>query len=261
MTFVFRLVGALLIAAGSGSYAAADSMSLSGSLGASYSYLKTPGGDTSVWDGLGEVNFTITDPGFNVELRGANDYSNFLQTNGVRHDLWDYGGDAYFRDYAGAIGASVTAVQLPVQHSSQSIAYGGFGEAYLFGAFTLRAKGGAISNDLSGYYAAGGAAAYPVKNIAVNLEFDYAKLEHNGPDLKSVGLTAEYLPVPSVPVSLTFGYSYETVSQISNHVDVWSAGIKVYLGGAGRDGSLRDRQRDGALVWNGAPQNLLGLTL
>lgn len=236
-------------------------MNLSGSFSGDYSYLKTPGGDTSVWDGLGRVNFTITDPGLNVELRAANDYSNFLQTNGVRHDLWDYGGDVYWRDYAGAIGGSVTAIQLPVEHSSQSIAYGGFGEAYLFGAFTLRVKGGAISNNLSGYYAGGAAVAYPVKNIAVDLEFDYAKLEHNGPDLKNVGLTAEYLPVPSIPVSLTLGYSYETASQIPNHIDVWTAGITVYLGGAGVDGSLRDRQRNGTLVWNGAPQNLLGLTL
>jgi hypothetical protein len=244
------------------SSAAAASLLLSGSLSGSYGDLSTPGGDSSIWGGVGRANLAILDPGPNIQVNLADAEFNFPKSSTISNtNLWGYGGDVYWRDYAGAFGASVATLRFPDSHTSQSLSYGLFGEAYFFRSITLRLKGGAVTNNVSAYYGDAGIAVYPVRNIALDADVDYAKIQHGGPELRDVKVSAEYLPVPKIPVSVNVGYTYEKLSQISGHVNVFSAGITVYFGGEGVDGSLRDRQRNGPITWDGTPASLIGLGL
>ncbi|HEY1961139.1 MAG TPA: hypothetical protein VGG69_01875 [Rhizomicrobium sp.] len=234
-------------------------MDFSGNVNASYSNLSARGGDSSVWGGVARGNLTAMDPGINVQAKAGGDWINLPKSGGSNTNLWDFGGDVYWRDWAGDFGGSVEEVRLPDAHAS-SLSYGLFGEAYLLRSLTFRAKGGKLTNDVNAWYGSAGLLAYPVRNIALGAGFDYAKVQHGGPTLKDANVSAEYLPVPTIPVSVSLGYNYEKVGDASGHIDVLSAGITMYLGGAGVDGSLRDRQRNGAVTWDGAPASLVGLT-
>jgi hypothetical protein len=239
--------------------AMAEPLGVSGNVNASYANLSARGGDVSVWGGAARGNLTIMDPGINVEAKAGGDWVNLPKSGGSNTNLWDFGGDVYWRDYAGDFGGTVEDIRLPDTHAS-SLSYGLFGEAFLWRNFTLRAKGGKTTHDLSAWYGSVGLLAYPVRNIALGIGYDYAKVQHDGPQLQDANVSAEYLPVPRIPVSVSLGYSYEKVGQTSGHIDVLSAGITVYLGGEGVDGSLRSHQRNGAVTWDGAPASLIGLT-
>jgi hypothetical protein len=234
-------------------------MALSGNVNASYANLSARAGDSSVWGGVARGNLAIMDPGINVEAKAGGDWLNLPKSGSSNTNLWDFGGDAYWRDYAGDFGGTIEEIRLPDAHAS-SLSYGLFGEAFLGPAITLRLKGGEITHDVGAWYGSAGLLAYPIRNVALGAGFDYAKVQHGGPELKDANVSAEYLPVPHVPVSVSLGYSYEKIGQTSGHIDVLSAGITVYLGGEGVDGSLRSRQRNGAVTWDGAPASLVGLT-
>jgi hypothetical protein len=249
----------LLVASFPTARAMADSMALSGNVNASYANLSAPGGDVSVWGGVARANLAIMDPGINVQAKAAGDWVNLPKNGGSNTNVWDFGGDVYWRDWAGDFGGSVEEIRLPNAHAN-SLSYGLFGEAFLWRRVTLRMKAGKLTNDLDAWYGSAGLLLYPIRNIALGGGFNYAKVQHGGPELKDGNVSAEYLPVPSIPVSVILGYSYEEIGHASGHVDVLSAGITVYLGGEGVDGSLQSRQRNGAVTWDGAPSSLVGLT-
>ena len=234
-------------------------MALSANVNAAYNNLSAPGGDTSLWGGVARGNLTIMDPGINVEAKAGGDWLNLPKSGGSNTNLWDFGGDAYWRDRAGDFGGSLEEIRLPDAHAS-SLSYGLFGEAFLWRSFTLRLKAGKLTNDVNAWYGSAGLLAYPVRSIALGVGFDYARVQDGGTELKAANVSAEYLPVPNIPVSVSLGYNYEKVGQTNGHIDVLTAGITVYLGGEGVDGSLRSRQRNGAVTWDGAPASLVGLT-
>lgn len=267
-----KRAGAILLACAAGLLAAtgaqAQLLAVSGTLEGGYSNYDTPGANLSEWRGLGQGLFTIDNPGFNIQ---ANFGNSGLKVSGQSADLWHYDGDLFWRDRAGAIGASgggdsVSAGIASTTSSSASTTkgydfyhYGIFGEFFMLSDLTLRSRGGRIAGDQSGYYASVGTAWYPISDIAVNLTGDYIKLDKPAPTVEDVGIAAEYMPVRDVPVTLSIGYTYAHFSQLGNHQDVLSAGLKWYFGGDPRSGSLVERQRNGPDNWAGPPATLVGI--
>ncbi|HEY4115968.1 MAG TPA: hypothetical protein VGM17_18065 [Rhizomicrobium sp.] len=239
-------------------HAQGEELQLSGLVGGGFANLKTPGGDTTDWNGRASANLMITDPGFNVQANIQDERLNYPKSAGG-DSLLSYGGDVYWRDYAGVFGANVSTVQFPHAGSTE-VTFGGFGEGYVMQSLTLRMKGGLVRGHTDAYYADAGFVAYPFKSIALSADVNYAKIHNGGPTLRDGKFMAEFLPVSDIPVSLTLGYDYEKVSQISDHIDILSVGLKIYFGGAGRDGSLRSRQRNGIATWDGPPDTLKALT-
>lgn len=238
---------------------AAGDFEFSGRAQADYSNIDTPGAATNVWSGSGAANLMITDPGLNVQFNFLNDSYNAAPKN---QDYWGYGGDLYWRDYAGAFGANITVHALANGGSGDDLSYGLFGESYLLRQLTLRLKAGHVSNNIDANYADAGMVGYPSDNLALSLDLDYGKLQHGSEELREAAFAAEYLPVPQVPISVSIGYGFADLSQLKKNMNILSVGLKVYFGGQGKTGSLRDRQRNGALSWDGAPSNtIVGLQL
>jgi hypothetical protein len=252
-----RFAAGLLLSAGLIPGAqAAGTFDFSGSAEVGYAHIDTPGKQTNAWTGQGSANLMITDPGINAQLNFRNDAYD-VGSNST--DYWGFGGDLYWRDYAGAFGANVTTHVLSSGGSGDDLSYGLFGESYLLRQLTLRLKGGHVSNNLEANYADAGMVGYPIDDIALSLDVDYAKLQHGDNQLRDATLAAEYLPVRQVPISIKIGYGYADLSQLKQNLNILSVGLKVYFGGEGHDGSLRTRQRNGAISWDGPPSTIIGL--
>ncbi len=245
----------------------AQMLAVAGSLEGGYSSYDTPGEHLNEWRGAGSGVFTIDNPGFNLQ---ANFGNSGLKLSGQSADLWRYDADIFWRDHAGAIGIdgggdSVSAgITNTTSKSSTSsgfdlVHFGMFGEFFVFQGLTLRMRGGRIAGDETGYYASPGLVWYPIRDIAVSLNGDYIKLDNPAPTVEDISVSAEYMPVRDVPITLSIGYTYAHLSQLSGHQDVLSAGIKWYFGGEGRSGTLEDRQRNGPDNWAGPPATLVGV--
>lgn len=247
---------------------AAPPLSISGTLEGGYSNYDTPGSQLSEWRGAGSGLFTIENPGIAVQ---ANFGNSGLKLRGQSADLWRYDGAVFWRDGKGAIGvdgggdsvsSGITSATIGTTPSSTGfdlIHYGMFGEFYAIPQLTVRMKGGRVDGDQSGYYASFGTVWYPLAQIAVNLTGDYIKLDKPAPTVTDVSITAEYMPVREIPATLSIGYTYASLSQLSGHQDILMAGLKFYFGGEGRTGSLMDRQRNGPESWGGPPPTLIGV--
>src|SRR4051794_26158099 len=108
----------LLLAGNPLTGALAEPMGLSGNLSTSYANLSTPGGNVSVWRGMARGNLTIMDPGINVQAKAGGDWIDLPKSGGSNTNLWDFGGDVYWRDYAGDFGGTVEAFRLPDGHTN-----------------------------------------------------------------------------------------------------------------------------------------------
>ena len=260
---------ALIIATGllAANGAQAQPLSVSGTLEGGYSNYDTPGANLAEWRGAGSGLFTIEKPGIAIQ---ANFGNSGLKVRGQSADLWRYDAAVFWRDRRGAIGVdggsdSVSAGITSTSSSTSAntgfnfVHYGMFGEFYAIPNLTLHMRGGRVDGDHAGYYSSVGLVFYPLESIAVNLTGDYIKLDKPAPTVTDVSLTAEYMPVRDVPVTLSIGYTYASLSQLSGHQDVLSAGIKWYFGGEGRSGTLVDRQRNGPENWGGPPATLVGV--
>lgn len=80
--------------------------------------------------------------------------------------------------------------------------------------------------------------------------------------MADAAFTAEYMPIPDLPFTLSLGYSRAEFHNLSGDrtraANVFTAALKFYLGGSGAAGSLRDYQRNGPTDWDGAPPDLIG---
>jgi hypothetical protein len=223
----------------------------------------------NAWLAKGSAVFTVTNPGLNIQINAADD-ADRIPSRGLK-DFGSYGGDVYWRDYAGSFGINAnasTATDLaalsnkaaPAPYSYSVQTYGLFGQWFAEPYLTLEMKGGRFEGKIEGLYGDGAVVLYPYHDMALSLTADYADAEHLRKDVRDLVFTVEYLPVHDVPVSLYIGYDFAYANQLPHQqVSVLLVGIKAYIGGEGRTGSLVDYHRNGTTDWDAAPSTVFEL--
>jgi hypothetical protein len=243
-----------------------DEMQFAGTVGAGWSDYLLPGQrkNTSDWLASGSAVLTVDNPGFNVQ---ANFNNSAVEMPKQSADTWSFGGDVYWRDYAGSVGFNVNfatdvntgSTTVGAGHDDEEN-YGWFGQWFVRRDLTLQFKGGITDGRFEGEYGGAGVVFYPYQYIATSLTADYTQDPHIREQVRDATFTVEYLPVHDIPVSLYLGYDYSLVSQLPHEqVSVLLVGLKAYLGGGGRSGTLVEYQRNGATNWDGAPAAVLEL--
>jgi hypothetical protein len=258
--------GFFLVLGGFGHPALAQGMgSLFGNVSGGYDRYDVNGRSADQWNASGSAVLTLDNPGGNIQVNFLNSGVNTLATKHVASmsmDEWGYGGDAYWRDYAGEFGVNITQDTLVKSSRSDDLSGGFFGEFYALSDLTLRAKGGRLQGDANAWYGDSGLVFYPLDQIAMSFTGDYARFQHNGPQLTDGAFSIEYLPVRDVPVSLSLGYTYARYQHLAGgfggDANIFMLSLKVYFGGGGRNGGLVDYQRNGATNWDGAPAAIIG---
>ncbi len=244
-------------------------MQFAGTVGVGWTYYLMPGEKLhpNEWQANGSAVFTVANPGLNVQANVDNDADQLPKRD--LKDFWSYGGDIYWRDYAGSFGINANwskasdlgALSLkatPYSYSVQS--YGWFGQWFAEPDLTLELKAGRIEGHEEGAYGDGAVVVYPYEDMALSLTADYAEAQRTREQVRDAVLTVEYLPVHDVPVSLYVGYDYALVSQLPHEqVSVLLVGVRAYLGGGGRSGSLVEYQRNGTTNWDAAPRTAFEL--
>ncbi|HTT83738.1 MAG TPA: hypothetical protein VMF67_09665 [Rhizomicrobium sp.] len=243
-----------------------DEMQFSGTAGGGDTYYDAPNNHIGDWNANGSVLFTIDNPGFDLQGNFDNDY---LSASAHGGDFWSFGGDAFWRDYAGAIGLNFNthAISDSIQNGSRTDLdnFGAFGQWYAAPVATLEFKAGWLSQHYEGPYAGVAAVAYPLDSLAVTLDADYAKANHLQPELKDIGLSGEWMPLTEIPVSIAIGYSRAEIDRLpvppdpdsNRSIDIWTVSLKVYLGNGGAENTLRDYQRNGPVNYDAAPSGLI----
>lgn len=237
-------------------------MQFAGTLGLGWSDYLLPGKATPhpyEWLANGSAVLTLDNPGLNIQAN-LGDNGDQFPSKGFR-DYWSYGGDIYWRDYAGSFGINANSSiasnvgALSVKATPYSLqTYGLFSQWFAEPYLTLELKGGRFERQDEGFYGDGAIVLYPYHDMALSVTVDYAGAQHVREEVRDVDVTVEYLPVHEVPVSLYVGYDYAVESQLPHQqVSVLLVGIKAYLGGGGRSGSLVDYQRNGTTNWDAAP--------
>ena len=245
--------------------AANDGMQFSGVLGSGDSFYDAPNNHIGDWNANGSVLFTIDNPGFDLQGNFNNDD---LSASADGGDFLGLGGDAFWRDYGGAIGLNLDAHALwnniANGRNADFDSFGTFGQWYVAPEATLEFKGGWLSQHYEGPYGGVAAVAYPLDAVGVTLSADYAKANHLEPELKDIGLTAEWLPLTEFPVSIAFGYTRAQIDRLpvpdpdsNRSLDIWSVALKLYIGGGGEGKTLRDYQRNGPVNYDSAPAGII----
>jgi hypothetical protein len=254
---VLAAMGVILAA---GAVSAQGMGQLSGTLSADYDRYDFQGHSANQWNASGSAVLTLDNPGGNIQVNFDNAG---LKTAGVNdQDKWDFGGDAYWRDYAGEFGVNISQNNLVTGSGRDYLTGGFFGEFYMLSDVTLRAKGGRVQGDFEGWYGDTGAVFYPLDQVAISVTGDYARFKDTGPRVTDGQISIEYLPVPDVPISLSIGYTYAHYSHLAvgfdGNTNIFSVALKAYFGGGGRNGGLVDYQRNGATNWDGPPATIVG---
>ena len=248
-------------------FAQGGDMQFAGTLGIGWSDYLLPGkpAHPNIWLASGSAVLTLDNPGLNIQANLGNNLDQIL-TKGSK-DFWSYGGDIYWRDYAGSFGINANsstasnAGALSIKATPYSVqTYGLFGQWFAEPDLTLELKGGRFEGREEGVYGDGAIVLYPYRDMALSLTADFAEAQHVREQVRDAVLTVEYLPVHDIPVSLYLGYDYAIESQLPHQqVSVLLVGIKAYLGGGGRGGTLVDYQRNGTTNWDAANPTLFEL--
>jgi hypothetical protein len=211
-----------------------------------YSNIDAGGGSSGdLW--LGGLGATV-DFGSGFGAQGDVEFGT-LDVTGLDKDLWGVGAGVFLRDLGSSssrLGAGVQYYDASNGASLDVTYYGLAGEGYLSDMFTLAARGGAFSRSpgSDGYYLGGEGSVYPFPNLALNLNLDYVDFDSGG-DITDFGAEIEALPFNTIPISVYGGYDRADFSG-GGDWDVWTIGLKAYLGAAG-DGTLVSHHRQEVL--------------
>lgn len=227
-----------------------------GSLDVGYADTSLSGhaGSANQWDGGGAALVSLGNPGLDFQVNADADHVGLHDDSG---NVWSTDGTFMWRDWAGSFGASVGYASLAGSDGffglkGDMASYGLFGEWYAFSMLTLQAKGGALSDSVSGGYVGAGATFYWFSDFSTNVYFNYTTLRRSEPQITDGGVTLEYLPVRSLPVSFYVGYDYTSVDRKVGFGNTILAGLKFHIGDLDQGTSLRDYQRTGGTTeWNG----------
>ncbi len=251
----------LCVAAACGQAHAEEGMQFSGTLQGAYSDYDATYSHLGVFNTSGSALFTASNPGFDLQ---GNFSDSQVSASAHGGNGWTVGGDAFWRDYAGTIGANFTSHAIPGL-SSDYLSYDAFGQWFVLPEATLQIKGGWMSSHYDGPFGSAGVVVYPINQIALDLTADYAKANHLGPEMKDIGLSAEFLPIVEIPVSLAISYTRARIDRLpfdprfntDRNSDIFGVALKIYFGGGGESNTLRDYQRNGPVYWDGAPATLV----
>lgn len=241
--------------------ASASGSSVSGAvdLGYSYTKLSNGGGHLNNWNGSGTALVDVGN-GLNFQVGSGGSHTSF---SGVRINTWKADGAIFWRDWAGAFGATVNYhalsgafTPLGVGASAKFTDYGLFGDYYMTRDITLSAAGGAFSGDIKGYYGGGGLTYYLKRNIAFTADGAYTKFRNGGGHMTDFGAKLEYAPFVHVPVSMYAGYNYTDISGTSSKLNTFSVGLTVYFDGGAGD-ALVEHHRNGVVRSIASPLNSL----
>lgn len=218
----------------------------------SASYVHASGGIDG-YGGAAMALFSSEETGLKTQISGSYQSAGL---DGVSVKLANFGGDLFWRDKAGAIGASVGYHRLSADASLLGISlsgtanvqsYGAFGEWYANKWLTLQVKGGGFGSDVSGGYAGAGFSFYPLRTLAWTATYDYLSFSHFG-DMSSLSTGLEYLPMPSIPISIAAHYAYSWSG--GANANTFGITLTFRVGPGGRD--LRSWDRTGPTQWTGA---------
>ena len=249
-----KLYSALLASACVLALAAPASAQISALLGTSYSHISADSLSINSWNINGQGAFALPDTGFNFQ--GQAGYSN-ISGEGANANDWNVGGTAFWAQDMFRLGATLNYDSISVGGvggNAHTTSYGGFAE-WFPGILTLGVKGGGVSGSLSGFgsgsgsYVGGEAIVYPLPNLAVSGDIDYAGA--SGANETDLTAQAEWLVSDEVPVSLYGGYTHASIALSglpSNGGDMVFGGLRFYLNGTGST-TLMDRQRTGTANW------------
>lgn len=247
----------LVLAAWQGA-AAQGIPSLRGALDVEYNNLDSSGGGTaSLWSGSGAIVAGLGNSGIN--LQGNVRYHNLDGSGGgTSQNTWHLGGVVFWRGRLGAFGAAVDHGMISNGSSTNFTSYGLAGEANLLDNLVLVGKGGLFrgSSSTKGSYYGGGVRFYPLPNLSTTLRADRTHFNGSG-DHTDYSVMAEYLLGWFVPVSLYGGYTYSDTTGASGHENIFTLGIRFYLGDD--SGSLVEHDRTGPLRDPYMPVRSLGL--
>lgn len=133
--------------------------------------------------------------------------------------------------------------------SMQTWNYGGFLDVYPTNSFTISAKAGIVTKCAAsnGYYLGAGASVYATPDFSIKGSYDYSRFNaFGGSNESDYGLRLDYR-LPSTPLALYGGYTRSNFSPATNfHVDTTTFGLNLF-GGANKDATLVDQQRNGTL--------------
>jgi hypothetical protein len=255
ISFALAGVSALAIAALPAVAQAQGMAPIHGTIAGQYSSLDVGGGsDVDAW--FGDVG-AVYNGGIGVGGQ-ANLGFGTLDGAGSEADLWGIGGALSYRMDDFKAGAGMQYQSLGEGGSDINVTnYGVAGEAYFGDMMTVAGRFGGFSGSPStdGWYIGGGAAIYPIPNLALMGDYDLADPDGSG-DITSYGVGAEFLPFATVPVTIGGGYS-NSQGFFGDDVDVWRISLKAYLGTPG-NGTLVENHRNGALNMGNVVGNLLG---
>jgi hypothetical protein len=249
-----------ILALAAGPALAQSDMQFAGTVGVGWTDFLLPAkaAHANEWLANGSAVLTLNNPGFNFQLNG-NDNDDQIPSKTSR-DFWSYGGDIFWRDYAGSfginanssVGSNVGALAVSAKPYDVQT-YGIFGQWFAEPDLTMEIKTGRFQGQDEGMYGDWAVVIYPYHDLALSLTADYAEAQHVREEVRDGVFMLEYLPVHDVPVSLYVGYDYAIESQLPHQqVSVLLVGIKAYLGGGGGGGTLVDYQRNGPTNWDAA---------
>lgn len=229
----------------------ANATTISGAIDLGYGYTKVSkgGGHMNNWNGSGTALVDFGN-GMNLQVGSGGGRTTF---SGVDVNTWKIDGAIFWRDWAGAFGASVNHhsfsgafTPLGLGTSAKFTDYGVFGDYYMTEDITLSGAGGAFSGDVKGYYGGGGLTYYLMRNVAFTADGSYVKIRNGGGHATDFGAKLEYAPFARIPVSMYAGYDYTDLSGTSSKLHTFSVGFTVYFDGGAGD-SLVDHHRKGVV--------------
>lgn len=226
----------------------AQAQMVNGTIQGDYNSLNVSHGSSSdLWTTGGSLHLGTMD-GWNFQGDAA--YGSFTGA-GSNADLWGLGGSAFYRDMVGTIGAAVNYSTFnPSSGSNYNFTdYQAFGQYFASKVVTVDGAIGGFSGSggaNGGFEIGGGLNVYPIANLSVGGNIQYEDFNGSGGNLTGYGLAAEYLPITNGPFSIYGGYTRVDFSGSSSNIDVWTIGLKLYLGDDGSDGTLRGHHRHNA---------------
>lgn len=263
MRFKLFLMGAAAVLATSAN--ATDWTGFSGTVTGGYNYSDVKGVADNAYNFGGAANYAIPDSHLNVQ--GSVDYSENKALH-VPADTWSSGGAITWRDKDMVVGVNgdYNTTNLYRQNLDYGT-YGVFGEWYGldrlgFNPITLRLRGGGISGtfaglDRDGGYYGGGATYYVLPQLSLTTDASYNTLSTLHWNTFEIGAT--YLPVETLPVSISTSYTHNDVRNYGQSVH--GDGLMVRLAWhLGDSHSLVDFDRTGPLDARTAKLPLDGLT-
>jgi len=205
-------------------------------------------GSTDNWGLSGQGAFGLGTSDLAAE--GDVGYAN-SSGGGFNTDTWGLGGSLFWNPDFGRLGASLSWARVAIPGPDVDfLNYGGFAEFFASDFFTLGGNLGGLHVSTTGFssdgvYVAGGATGYVMPDLGITGNITYADFGNGLGNAKAYSIGAEWLISEAFPVSVMGGYTYVDTPSGAPNLNVWTVGLKLYVGGDGMP--LVGHHRNGSL--------------